>query len=124
MLKQHAIKKMSLAKKLTLGFAGLTTAAVVGTAGVAAAQSSDNTGSLPTSKADCARWNDFGFKNRGQCVKWWNQQQHGGNGYGNGNGNGNGQGNGNNNQVNTAVNLDVSGNNNVIEVALSYVLGR
>jgi hypothetical protein len=116
MVTQHASKKkMSLAKKLMLGFAGLTTAAVVGTAGVAAAQTSDNTGALPTSKAECKeRWEDFGFRNQGQCIKWWNQQQHGGNGYGNGN----------NNQVDTTVNLDVSGDNNVIEIALNYVFGR
>jgi hypothetical protein len=114
MVGAQTTKHVSRTKKLILGVAGTTAAAVIGTAGVAAAQTAGNTGTLPTSKADCVNWQDFSFKNHGDCVSWWEHQQHGGNGYGNGN----------NNHVDTSVNLDVSGNNNIINIALNYVFGR
>ena len=114
MVNHITTKRTSRTKKIVLGFAGVTAAAVMGTAGVAAAQTAGNTGALPTSKADCVNWQSFNFKNHGQCVSWWEHQAHGGNGYGNGN----------NNTVNTDLNVDVSGNNNVINIALNYVFGH
>ena len=114
MVEHSTAQRTSRKKKIILGFAGVTAAAVMGTAGVAAAQTAGNTGALPTSKADCVSWQDFSFKNRGQCESWWAHQPHGSNGYGNGN----------NNQVETNLNVDVSGNNNVINIALNYVFGR
>jgi hypothetical protein len=99
---------------MILGIAGATAAAVMGTAGVAAAQTPGSAGAMPTSKADCVNWQHYSFKNKGQCVSWWEHQTHGASGYGNGN----------NNQVNTSVNLDVNGNNNIINIALNYVFGN
>jgi hypothetical protein len=106
---EHMIER----KKIILGFAGVTAAAVMGTAGIAAAQT-PNTGAMPTSKADCTHWQDFSFKNRGQCESWWAHQVHGGNGYGNAN----------NNSVSTNLNVDVKGNNNIVNIALNYVFGQ
>jgi len=114
MVDQSSVKRMSRTKKIVLGFAGATAAAVVGTAGVAAAQTPGNVGALPTSKADCASWQNFSFKNRGDCESWWAHQTHGGNGYGSGN----------NNNVATNLDLNVSGNNNIINITLNYVFGR
>jgi hypothetical protein len=100
--------KMSLARRLTFGFAGVSAAAIIGTAGVAAAQTG---GSFPTSKADCANLTHFPqFKNHGQCISW---VEHNilGHGYGG------------NNTVDTgvSVNTNVSGNNNVVKVAVSVI---
>lgn len=104
--------KATLSRKLLLGFAGASAAVVVGTAGIAAANPAQHPTQFPTSKADCVNWKTFGFKNRGQCVDWW--EHHGA---------GHGYGNGNNNVVNTDVNLDVSGNHNIISIVLHYILG-
>jgi hypothetical protein len=111
MVKAQTSARSPRAKKWILGLAGFSAAAVMGTAGVAAAQSA--TATLPTSKADCANWQALGFKNHGQCVKAWNQLQHGGSGYGN-----------TTNNVSGTVNIENNGDNNVFNVAFNYVFGN
>ena len=93
-------KKMSLARKLTFGFAGVSAAAIIGSAGVAGALPMGQTVTIP-SKAACANYQMYHFKNRGQCV---NAYEHA---LGNGRGSGYG-GNGNGNHVSTAVTVNVN----------------
>ena len=106
--------RAALTRKLLLGCAGVSAAAVVGTAGIAAASPDQHPTQFPVSKADCVHWKAFGFKNKGQCISWWEH---------NGLGHGYGYGNGNHNVVNTSVNLDVSGNRNIISIAIHYIFG-
>ncbi len=122
--------KKTIGNKLILGFVGIAATTVIGTAGLAAAQQTrDPNAPNPPSKAACADFAAFGFKNHGQCVSWWEQHNNPGHGYGgNGNGNGNGghgYGNGTtNNNVTTNVNLDVSGHDNVVSVVFNYFFGH
>lgn len=86
-LKNSKLQGFSLGKKIVLGFAGASVAAVIGSAGFAAAQQftpSDPT--TPTSKAECKNggWQSLGFKNQGQCVAAFEHSI--GHGYGNSNG--------------------------------------
>lgn len=73
--------------KLVLGFIGAITVAVVGSAGVAAAQSMNdnnmdhNSGDMHGIVAFCKdKYKDLGFKNVGQCVSFF--VHHKGHGYG------------------------------------------
>ncbi len=101
--------------KLVLGFVGLAATTVIGTAGVAAAQPTrDPNAPNPPSKAACANYAQYGFKNHGQCVSWWETHNNPGHGYG---------GNGNNNHVNANVDVAVNGNNNVVTVILKFLFG-
>lgn len=114
---QASTTKMSLAKKLTFSFAGLSAATIIGSAGIAAAQSGQTSMPSPTSKADCAHWQDFTqpkFKNHGQCVSWVEHNVLGhGHGYG---------GNvSNTTNVSTNVSTNVKGNKNTVETIISYV---
>lgn len=93
-------------KRLIVGFAALATTAIVGAVTMAGATPDGK----PT-KEECAA---AGFSNYGQCVKEWAHNKPG-SGYGGGNGN--------INTINTEVNVDVSGNDNVIEIMLNYVNG-
>lgn len=104
---------------MVLGFAGATAAAVIGTAGIAAAQSLGPTVTIP-SKAACANFKSFGFKNRGQCVSAYEHA------LGNGQGNGHGYGGSGNvtNTANTAVTVNVNGNNNAVDVAINNIFGH
>jgi hypothetical protein len=109
-------------KRLALGLVSMFSVAVLGLSGTTFAQeqNGDNpTNGAPTSKDDCKNggWRDFNFKNQGQCVKWANQHDD------NGNGGGNGYGGGNGNNVSTAVNLDISGDNNVVNIIIRYLFG-
>ena len=98
--------KKKRTNKLVLGFAALVASAVVGTTGLAAANSLGN--SDKPSKAQCAA---AGFKNYGQCVKQW--AKHKGHGYGGGYGGGN-------TSVAANVNVDIKGNNNVVQVIINF----
>lgn len=85
--------------KLILGFASVAAAAVIGTTGLAAAQTMSN--DKPT-KEHCS---SAGYKNYGQCVKDWanKKKNHPGGGYGN--------------TVNANVNVELNNSdNNVIEI--------
>ena len=100
--------------KLVLGFVGIAASTVIGTAGMAAAQQTTAPSVLsPPSKAACVNFAQFGFKNHGQCVSWWNQHNNPAHGYGGGN----------NNHVSTGVNVNVNGNNNVINIVINYFFG-
>jgi len=110
-------------KNLALALVSMFSVAVLGLSGTtfAQGQSGDNpTHGAPTSKEDCKNggWKQFGFKNQGQCVKWGNE--HNGNGN---NGNGNGYGGGNGNEVSTSLNLDISGDNNIVNIIINYIFG-
>lgn len=107
--------KKSRVNRLILGFAGATAAAVIGTAGIAAAQTPGETVTIPN-KAACVNYKLYGFKNHGQCVSAYEHAL--GNGQGNGYG---GYGGVMTNNVNTAVTVNVNGNNNVVDVALSNI---
>ncbi len=96
-----------LPKRLVLGFAALASTAVIGAAGFVNAATADK-----PSKAECTA---AGYTNYGQCVKEWaHDKNKPGNGYGGG---------GNGNTINTDVNVDVSGDDNMINIMLHYVLG-
>lgn len=100
MTSKASSKKLG-SNKLVLGFAALAATAVIGTTGIAAAQTADK----PT-KAQCAA---AGYSNYGQCVKEWAQGGNPGSGYGGGN----------TNTANVNFDLDVSGDNNVISIILN-----
>jgi len=105
-------------RNLAIAFVAMFSVATVGLAGTTYATSNgggDNpTNGAPTSKQDCKNdgWKKYGFKNQGQCVKWVNAH-----GYGGGNGNTGDQNN------NTWFNLDISGDNNVVNVVINYIFG-
>jgi len=121
--------KKAKANKLVLGFVGIAATTIIGTAGVAAAQQTrDPNMPNPPSKAACANFAQYGFKNHGQCVSWWEKHNNPGHGHGYGGANGNpGQGHGyggsSTNNVTTNVNVDPSGGRNVISVVVNYFFG-
>lgn len=97
--------------KLVLGFVGIAATTVIGTAGIAAAQRTNSPSALsPPSKAACVNYAKYGFKNRGQCVSWWELHNNPAHGYGGGS-----------ETANTSVNVNVSGgNHNVISAVIDY----
>ena len=101
--------------KLVMAFAVMAATTVVGAAGVANAATPEKVANtpMPPSKEACKKdgWKQFGFKNQGLCVKWFNQH---GNGYGGG---------GNNNNVGnkTDINLEVNGDRNVITIIVHNI---
>jgi hypothetical protein len=96
-----SVKPRKGINKLILGFASVAAAAVIGTTGLAAAQTLAN--DKPT-KEQCS---SAGYKNYGQCVKDWAKKKHPGNGGGGGYGN----------TVNAEVNVELNNSdNNVIEI--------
>lgn len=108
-------RKLLLGNKLVLGGVTVAASALVGTAGMAAAQAHDPASPTPAAVAKCKQdYKLLGFKNVGQCVSAFEHQLHG---YGGGNVSGS------NNTVNTNVNANVKGNNNVIDTVISYVFG-
>jgi hypothetical protein len=119
--------KKTHTNKLLLGFVGIAVTTIMSTAGLASAQEiRDPSLPNPSSKAACAQFAQYGFKNRGQCVSWWEHHHNPGRGHGHGHGYGGGQGygGGNTNNVNTAVDLNVKGNNNVVSVVINYFFGH
>lgn len=107
--------KRSLSRRLAIGGAIAATTAVIGIAGVAgAAPTTSSAASDASIVAMCKKdYKKLGFKNVGQCVSEMKKHHGQGNGYGNGNGN----------TVNTQINLDVSGNNNVISFVINMIFG-
>src|SRR6185437_941804 len=105
--------------KLVLGFVGIAATTVIGTAGIAAARPDrDPNAPNPPSKAACANFAQYGFKNRGQCVSWWELHNNPGHGYGGGS------------SVSTTNNVTTNmsatqngGSHNVISVVFHYVFG-
>lgn len=94
--------KKARTNKFVLGFAALAATAVVGTTGIAAAQTQNK-----PSKEQCAA---AGYSNYGQCVREWAQNKNNpGGGYGGNNGN----------TANVNLDLDVSGDGNVISIILN-----
>jgi hypothetical protein len=123
------VKHRSLKAKLALAFAGVASIAVLGSAGVAAADTGPRTMYLPNKQACSSQYRAFHFKNRGACEGYWNSHRHhhnpghghGGNHGGNHNPGGNpGNGYGGNNG---GVVVIVNGNNNVITVIINYFFG-
>ncbi|HEY4161033.1 MAG TPA: hypothetical protein VGM08_03145 [Candidatus Saccharimonadales bacterium] len=112
--------KKAKTNKLVLGFVGIAATTIIGTAGVAAAQQTkDPNMPNPPSKAACANFAQYGFKNHGQCVSWWETH----NNPGQGQGQGHGYGGSSTNNVTTNVNVDPSGGHNVISVVVNYFFG-
>lgn len=111
--------KKSRVNRLLLSFAGATAAAVIGTAGIAAAETPAATVTIPN-KAACVNYKLYGFKNHGQCVSAYEHALVHGNGNGQGSGYG-GYGGNMTNTANTAVTVNVNGNRNVVDVALSNI---
>jgi hypothetical protein len=105
--------KKANVNKLVLGFVGIAATTIIGTAGIAAAQQTNNPGPLnPPSKAACANFAKYGFKNRGQCVSWWELHHNPAHGYGGG---------GTTETANTSVTVNVSGgSHNVISAVINY----
>lgn len=99
-------------RKLVMGFAGASIAAIVGTAGFAAAQPDPpNTNGTPTAVAFCkANWQQLGFKNQGQCVAAYQRSI------------GHGYGNGSNNTITTTINNNISGNNNFVSTVINNII--
>lgn len=93
-------------KRLVVGFAAFAAAAVVGVTGIAGA-SPDGKPSPQT----CAK---EGFQNYGQCVKEWAKNKPG-QGYGGGGSDGN--------HIETDVNVEVNGDNNIVQIFLNYIIG-
>ncbi|HKU18916.1 MAG TPA: hypothetical protein VJP80_06620 [Candidatus Saccharimonadales bacterium] len=103
--------RLSLTKRLALAFAGASTVAIIGSAGVVAANPvGGQTLTIPNKDACKTQWHHFGFKNQGQCVSYWNKHHHHGNGGGHGYGGGN----------TTNVTVTVHGDNNVVSVVINY----
>jgi hypothetical protein len=105
-----------LRSKLAIGGATIATTAIVGSAGIAAAQALNMPATgTPAAVAKCKTdFKALGFKNVGQCVAAYQHSIGHGNGYGGGNGN----------SVNTTANINVKGDNNVIDVAFNYFFGH
>ena len=112
-MRELLTRKFVFGNKLMLGGVTVAASAIVGTAGLAAAQATNNSASpTPAAVAKCKQdFKQLGFKNVGQCVSSFEHQLHG---YG---------GNGSNNTVDTRVNVNVKGNNNFIETIMSFVFG-
>jgi hypothetical protein len=70
-----------LGSKLILGGLTAVVAATVGTAGIAAAQSTSDDSAMPNVSVCKTQFKQYEFDSTGQCVRWWNQHQ-GGHGYG------------------------------------------
>ena len=103
-------------RNLALAVVAMFTVATIGLSGtIYATPGGDNpTNGAPASKEACKHdgWKKFGFKNQGQCVKWINAHGYGG-----------GSAGGNHNNVSTWFNLDISGDNNVVNVVVNYLFG-
>lgn len=108
--------------KLVLGFVGIAATTVIGTAGIAAAaqQTRDQNAPNPPSKAACANFAQYGFRNHGQCVSWWETHNNPGHGYGYGGGS---VSTTTTNNVSTNIGNSQHGNNNVFSVVLHYFFG-
>jgi len=100
-------------RNLAIALVAMFSVATIGLAGTTYATDNGNgNGSAPTSKEDCKNggWKHYGFKNQGQCIKAVNKDDHG-------------YGGGNNNSVSTWLNLNVTGDNNVVNVVINYIFG-
>jgi hypothetical protein len=119
------VAKSSLARKLALSFAGLSSIAIVGTAGVAAASPS-HVMYLHNRNTCQSQFKHFGFKNHNSCESYWDKHQHKHHNphQGGGNGNGNG-GHGYGGSVGGGVAVIVNGNNNNIVINIyNYFFNR
>jgi len=104
-------------KNLVLGLIAMFSVAVVGLSGTtyATGGGDEPTNGAPTSKEDCKHggWKKYGFKNQGQCIKWVNAH-----GYG-----GPGNGGGHSGDVSTWLDLDITGDDNVVNIVINYFFG-
>jgi hypothetical protein len=110
--------KRSLAKKLALAFVGVSSVAIVGSAGVAAA-ASPQTRYMPSRAVCDHQFSQFGFKNPNACGQYWDKHKHD-HGHGHGN-NGGGNGYGGNNAG--GVTVIVGGSNNTVNIVINYFFG-
>jgi hypothetical protein len=105
-------------RNLAIALVAMFSVATVGMAGTTYAVNNGGgdgpTNGAPTSKEDCkdGGWKKYGFKNQGQCIKWVNEHGYGG-----------GNGGGNHGNVSTWLNLNVSGDNNVVNLVINYIFG-
>lgn len=97
-----------ITSKLALAALAIGATTLIGTTGAATAAQ------MPNSKEACKKggWQQLGYSNQGQCVKAFNQNKPG-----------NGYGGGNNNHPKVDVNLDVSGDNNIINIIFHFFFG-
>ena len=98
-----ALPKAS-AHKLVAGAVLAVAMLVMGAASTASAAT------IPTSKEACKNggWQALGYKNQGQCIKAFNQAN---------------QGYGGNAAVNANANVNVGGDNNIVNVVLRFLFG-
>jgi hypothetical protein len=114
--------------KIVLGFAGALTAAVMGSAGVAAAHPAPRTMYMPTRETCNQQWQKYHFKNGNDCRNYWDNYKHHhpshhhGHKPGQGGDNNNGYG-GNGGGVTVIINNN-GGSGNVIVVIINYFKGN
>lgn len=107
-------------RNLAVALVAMFSVAAVGLSGTTYATpggGGDNpTNGAPTSKEDCKHggWDQYGFENQGQCVKWVNEHGYGG---------GNAETSQANANANAWWNLDISGDNNVVNLVINYLFG-
>ncbi len=82
-LTRSMASQQTLSKKIILGFAAISSAAVVGTVGLVGAAPS-NQDNNQMRKDFCNHWMDHKFKNHGDCVSDWNKKHNHGHGGGHG----------------------------------------
>jgi hypothetical protein len=103
----------------------MSSVAIIGTAGVAAANPLSTTKYLPNKDACNSQWGHYGFKNRGGCESYWDKhkphQSHDNHGHGNDHHGGGGNGYGGSNSGGVAV--IVNGDHNVINIVINYFFG-
>jgi hypothetical protein len=109
--------------KLVLGFAGALAAAVVGSAGVAAAHPAPKTMYMPSRETCNTQWQKYHFKTGNDCRNYWDnyKHHHPGRHHGHG-GNDNGYG-GNGGGITIIINNN-GGSGNVIVIIINYFKGN
>lgn len=115
--------------KIVLGFAGALTAAVMGSAGIAAAHPAPKTMYMPTRETCNQQWQKYHFKSGNACRSYWDDYKHhhpshghGHNKPGHGGDNDNGYG-GNGGGVTVIINNN-GGSGNVIVIIINYFKGH
>lgn len=118
--------------RIVLGFAGALAAAVVGSAGVAAAHPAPKTMYMPSRQTCDSQWDKYHFKSGKQCRSYWDnyKKQHHGHNQGNNPGNGNGNDNDGDNDNGYGGNgggivviINNNGNGNVVVIIINSFKG-
>lgn len=113
-----ALKQGVRPYQLAIGFVVSVAMLVLGTTGIAGATngSAQAQGSATIAKEDCKGngWRELGFASKQDCKDAIGQEMPGG---------GNGNGYGGNNGNNIGLDLEVNGDNNVINVIINFLFG-